>query len=133
VAYGAGTTTITGTISYLDSTTAVVPVANKSIYIGSSSTSANQTVNSNSSGNYTATLPDGINYTLRSEWYPAASEPLPGWIQLNIGGITLSGDTPLSVTLPAANKIRMRITDGAGNPLPGATISLGSGGSYGTT
>jgi hypothetical protein len=132
-AHGSGTTTISGAISYIDTSTALAPVANKSIYIGSSTTSASQTVTSDGSGNYSATLPDGINYTLRSEWYPSSTAPLPGWIQLNVDGITLSGNTALNVTLPAANKITMHVTDGAGNPLPGATISLGSGGSYVTS
>ena len=48
-AHGSGTTTISGAISYIDTSTALAPVANKSIYIGSSTTSASQTVTSDGS------------------------------------------------------------------------------------
>lgn len=125
--------TITGTLGFTDPATgAIRPVVQVPIQFSSGTTSANQTTYTNSSGQYSVTLPAGPNYTVMYDWMPAASDPLPAFVSVILQQLTFSENSSLNITLPAAFKVTATMKDQAGNPLPGATISLGVGSSYGS-
>lgn len=125
--------TITGTIGFTDPTTgAVRPVTQIPIQFSSGTTSASQTVYTNASGQYSVTLPAGPNYTVMYDWMPSPSDPLPAWVSVILQQLTFSESTALNITLPPAFKVSTTLRDQSGNPLPGATVSLGIGASYGS-
>lgn len=132
-AHATALVTITGTLGYVHAVTgALVPVAQVPVRFSSGETSASQTAYTNADGRYTVTVPSGGGYTASLEWSPSASDPLPAYLSLTLQNLTLTANTTFDITIPRAQRVQATITDQSGNPLPGATISLGVGANYGS-
>ena len=132
-AHATGLVTISGTLAYVHGVTgAVVPVTQVPVRFSSGQTSASQTAFTNAQGRYTVTVPAGAGYTAAIEWSPSPSDPLPAYMSLYLQDLTLTSNTTFDITIPAAQRVQATITDQSGNPLPGATISLGIGSSFGS-
>lgn len=130
---GTGTVTISGTIGYYDSATAsVVPIAGMRTYLGSGTTGTNVNFLTNGSGQFTATVPAATDYSLSFTYIAQAGDPLPPTVGATLQNLDFSTSRTLNLTIPAAHKIRVKISDSDGNPLPGAKFHLNGGTTFGS-
>jgi hypothetical protein len=123
---------ISGRISYTDTNSALVPVANKTISFGSGATGSSVSTTTDSNGDYSVSVIPANDYSFSLEWMPSLTAPLPAYVSVGFGGIKVLSDTTFNITLPRAHKISTTITDAANQPMKGAKTSLGTSTYYGT-
>jgi hypothetical protein len=126
------TVQIQGNISYTNQSNVAVPIANKVVWVQSSSLSITDTATADANGNFVLTLPKANDYEFRLEYLPGVNDPLPPWINFMMSNLSFQSDTSFNVQLPKTKKLTARMIDAVGNPLPGSTFSIPHSSGFGT-
>ena len=126
------TVQVQGKISYTNQSNAAVPIANKVVWVQSSSLSVTETATADANGDFVLTLPQANDYEFRLEYLPGINDPLPPWINFMMNNLSFQTNTSFIVQLPRAKKLTARMIDAVGNPLPGSTYAIPNGASFGT-
>lgn len=132
-AHAIGIATVHGHLAYPDLINGgTAPLSGVKLVFSSGSQQAELTTYTNSSGDYTAQVPNADDYDLSFEVHGSTGTPLPRWSSTHLTALALSGDTELSVTMPSAIGIDVHVTSDAGADIAGAQVMLTSG-FYGST
>jgi hypothetical protein len=126
------TVQVQGNISYTNQSNVAVPIANKVVWVQSSSLNVNDTATADANGNFVLVLPQANDYEFRLEYLPGVNDPLPPWVYFMMNNLSFQTDTSFTVQLPRAKKLTARMIDAVGNPLQGSTYAIPHSSGFGT-